>query len=131
MPFSFWKSRTLDFQTRQILPPNPTRIHVCSSLSGLVLKWALTALEEHTGLNHKRGKQTTRGKDGACQSRSKICKHQHLEDYLHNLNRERKNKRKNNSTSLKIWTSKVNQMFDTVEVSIFLQPVQNLHEFLI
>lgn len=65
--------------------------HICSCLSGLLL-WALTALEEYSGLNHKRGMHTTCGKDGA--TRPSFCRHQYLEDYLHNFNRERKKERK-------------------------------------
>lgn len=54
-----------------VFSPNPTRTHICPSLSGLLL-WALSGLQEQAGLNHMRGQQATHGKDGACQYKPKV-----------------------------------------------------------
>lgn len=73
--------------------PNPTRTRVCSSLSGffcgLWLPWKNVLV-----WNTWEGSRQPVGRGELVSTNPSFCRHQHLEDYLHNLNRESKEKKK-------------------------------------
>lgn len=94
---------------------NPSRAHACSEQSRLLL-WVLTGM---VLIAREGGKQQVGRTELVC-TNSISCRRQHLDDCLDYPKRGEKKKRKGNSTALKRWTSKTNQMFHIVKVSIFL-----------
>lgn len=94
--------------------PNPSRAHACSEQSKLLL-WVLTGM---VLIVLEGGRQQVGRTELVC-TNSISCRRQHLDDCLDYPKRGEK-KRKGNSIALKRWTSKPNQMFHIVKVSIFL-----------